>query len=178
MALPQVINHQDELLTLNIADQEPVRHPVDGYDIQPLFLDPENGIWVLHAKFPPGTTLPRHFHTGTVHFFTTKGSWNYVEHPEQKQMAGSYLYEPGGSIHQFCVPEDAEENAEGFMVVTGANINFDDDGNLQDITDAGAIEQAIIGVCQMAGRAVPRYIRPGADAAYAGGGEPIAEAAE
>lgn len=169
MAIPETINHQDRLLSVNINQQDPVQHPIDGYFIQPLFLDPENGTWVLYAKFPPGTLLPRHFHTGTVHFFTTKGTWNYVEYPDDKQVAGSYLYEPGGSIHQFSVPEDAEEDAEGFMVVTGANVNFDDDDNLIDITDAGAIEQAIMGVCQMMQRDAPRYIKPGASAGFSFG---------
>ncbi|GAA0477354.1 2,4'-dihydroxyacetophenone dioxygenase family protein [Parasphingorhabdus litoris] len=166
MSLPEVINHQDHLLSVNINEQEAVQHPTDGYFIQPLFLDSENGTWVLYAKFPPGTLLPRHFHTGTVHFFTTKGSWNYVEYPEDKQTAGSYLYEPGGSIHQFSVPKDAKEAAEGFMVVTGANINFDDDDNFIDVSDAGTIEQAVLTVCQMMGRDAPRYIRPGASAAF------------
>ncbi len=166
MNFPGNINHQDSLLSLNINDLEPVQHPTEGYFLQPLFLDAENGTWVLYAKFPPGTLLPRHFHTGTVHFFTTKGTWNYVEYPEDKQTAGSYLYEPGGSIHQFMVPEDAEENAEGFMVVSGANVNFDDNDKLIDITDAGAIEQAIAAVCQITGRDTPRYIRPGAAADF------------
>lgn len=168
MALPEVINHQDRLLTVNINDQEAVTDPIDGVDIKPLFLDPENGTWVLYAKFKPGTTLPKHFHTGTVHFFTTKGMWHYVEYPKDKQTAGSYLYEPGGSIHQFHVPEDEPDGAEGFMVVSGANINFDENDEFRDIMDAGAIEAAILGVCQMMGQDVPKYIKPGAGAVSTG----------
>ncbi|MEP0070902.1 2,4'-dihydroxyacetophenone dioxygenase family protein [Pyruvatibacter sp.] len=167
MALPHAITHQNRLLTLNINEQKAVRHPIDGYDIQPLFLDSENGTWVLYAKFPPGTKLPQHFHTGTVHFFTTAGMWHYVEHAEDKQTAGSYLYEPGGSIHQFYVPEDATEAAEGFMVVSGANINFDADGNFVDITDAGALEQGIRAAAEMAGQEMPAFIKPGAESALA-----------
>ena len=166
MALPEVINHQDRLLTININDEAPVTEPEIGYQIQPLFLDAENGTWVLYMSFPPGTKLPCHFHTGTVHFFTTKGMWHYVEYPEDKQIAGSYLYEPGGSIHQFYVPEDATESAEGFMVVSGANINFDDDGNYIDTLDAGAIEQTVLALCKLSGQAVPRYIKPGSGAVY------------
>lgn len=166
MALPQTINHQDHLLTVNIHEQEAVPNPADGSLITPLFLDPENGVWVLYAKFKPGTLLPQHFHTGTVHFFTTKGTWNYVEYPDDVQTAGSYLYEPGGSIHQFMVPEDSEDGAEGFMVVYGANVNFDDDGNFTDIMDAGSIEAAILAVCQAMGRDAPNYIKPGAGAVF------------
>lgn len=169
MALPNVINHQDHLLTVNINDQEAIIDPIDGLEVKPLFLDPENGTWVLYVTFQPGTVLPKHFHTGTVHFFTTKGTWHYVEYPEDKQTAGSYLYEPGGSIHQFCVPEDAEEAAEGFMVVRGANINFEESDNFRDILDAGAIEQLIQGISKMTGKEPPKYIRPGKGAQYAAG---------
>ena len=160
MALPNAIHHQDKLLTVNIGDETSVYNPIDGYDIHPLFLDPENGTWVLYAKFPPGTVLPKHFHTGTVHFFTTKGAWNYLEYPDDIQTAGSYLYEPGGSIHTFSVPADATEAAEGFMVVSGANVNFDEYDEFQDILDAGAIEQAIVAICQEMGTKPPRYIKP------------------
>ena len=161
MALPETITHQEHLLTINLNDEHGVTHPTEGYEIRPLFLDRENGTWVLYAKFPPGTLLPRHFHTGTVHFFTTKGRWNYVEYPEDPQTAGSYLYEPGGSIHQFSVPADATEAAEGFMVVSGANVNFDDEGNFVDITDAGSLEDGIAAAAQLQNVATPRYITPG-----------------
>ena len=63
MALPETINHQDYLLTVNIHDEEPVRHPIDGYDIQPLFLDAETGTWVRlevpidRVGLAAGTTL-------------------------------------------------------------------------------------------------------------------------
>lgn len=166
MTLPTTIHKQDHLLTLNIHAEAPIQEPVHGYEMHPLFLDPENGTWVLYARFPPGTKLPTHFHTGTVHFFTTRGEWHYAEHPDDPQTTGSYLYEPAGSIHQFCVPENAKEPAEGFMVVSGANINFDEHGNYQDTLDAGAIEATMLALCEMMGRPAPRYIKPGAPARF------------
>ena len=45
------------------------------------------------------------------------GSWHYTEYPDDLQVAGSYLFEPGGSIHQFQVPEDNTEVTDTFMVV-------------------------------------------------------------
>jgi 2,4'-dihydroxyacetophenone dioxygenase len=168
MGLPSVVTEQDRLLTINIYDQIPVTDPIDGVEITPLFLDRENGTWVLYAVFKPGTVLPKHFHTGTVHFFTTKGRWHYREYPQDEQVAGSYLYEPGGSIHQFCVPDDATESAEGFMVVSGANINFDESDVFLNIMDAGAIETGIVALCQALGREPPRYITPGRGAAISG----------
>lgn len=91
---------QDRLLTLNIKDGE-VLNTLPGVHVTPMYLDREKGIWVLYARFEPGTRLPRHYHSGVVHFFTTKGSWAYVEHPEDVQTEGSYLFEPAGSHHTF-----------------------------------------------------------------------------
>ncbi|MCP3018224.1 2,4'-dihydroxyacetophenone dioxygenase family protein [Cupriavidus basilensis] len=159
MALPKVVTHQDRLLSVNIHESQEFPGSESGSTIIPLFLDRENGVWVLYGKFDPGTTLPPHFHTGTVHFFTTKGQWNYVEYPDDPQTAGSYLYEPGGSVHTFSVPADATEPAEGFMVVYGANVIFAD-GEYQSVRDAGAIEEGILAAARKAGLPVPRYIRP------------------
>lgn len=163
MAIPTSVTKQDELLTVNIHDMTYVPGTEPGSEIIPLFIDRENGIWVLYGKFAPGTKLPTHFHTGTVHFYTTKGKWNYAEYPQNPQTAGSYLYEPAGSIHTFSVPDDAEEAAEGFMVVYGANVNFDGETFL-NVRDAGAIEDGILGHALKNGLPLPGYITPkGAD---------------
>ncbi|EFF74651.1 2,4'-dihydroxyacetophenone dioxygenase family protein [Achromobacter piechaudii] len=159
MTQPYTVTHQDRLLTVNIEDGVQLPGAAPGSSIIPLFLDRENGVWVLYGKFAPGTRLPTHFHTGVVHFYTTKGQWNYLEYPDDVQKAGSYLYEPGGSVHTFSVPEDATEPPEGFMVVFGANINFID-GQFANIRDAGAIEDSIIEAAKKAGLPMPRYIRP------------------
>ncbi len=158
MALPDGTTKQDRLLTLNIHDT--AAPSMDGVTLTPLFLDREAGVWVIYGKFAPGATLPTHYHTGTVHFFTTKGRWNYVEHPEDPQVAGSYLYEPGGSTHTFSVPADATEAAEGFMVVHGANINFID-GQYHSITDAASLETLFAAFAQATGTILPKYLRPG-----------------
>lgn len=165
MPLPKSFTHQDRLLSVNIGDATPFPGSEAGSTIIPLFLDRENGVWVLYGRFEPGTMLPPHFHTGTVHFFTTRGQWNYVEYPDDPQTAGSYLYEPGGSIHTFSVPADATEPAEGFMVVYGANVIFQD-GEFQGVRDAGAIEDGILNAARAMGLPVPRYIRPGGGATF------------
>ncbi|MGO4326235.1 2,4'-dihydroxyacetophenone dioxygenase family protein [Cupriavidus sp. 2TAF22] len=165
MPLPKTITHQDRLLTLNIHDVEEFPGSEPGSTIIPLFLDKENGVWVLYGKFEPGTKLPPHFHTGTVHFFTTKGQWNYEEYPQDPQTAGSYLYEPGGSVHTFMVPPDAKEAAEGFMVVYGANVIFSG-GEYESVRDAGAIEAGILSAAKRAGKPVPKYIRPKGGASF------------
>lgn len=159
MALPSVIHHQDKLLTLNTNDLPILRDSVaPGVDIQPLFLDPQNGVWVLRVIFAPGVTLPNHFHTGAVHGFTLSGKWYYTQYPDQPQTAGSYLYEPGGSIHQFRTPADNTEPTETLFVVTGANINFDDNNNYHSIMDAGMIVKMVEALAKAQGHGKARYI--------------------
>ena len=160
MALPEPINHQDFLLTLDTSKLPVLNEALPGVDLHPLFIDAENGLWVLRAQFQPGVTLPMHFHTGTVHFYTMSGCWYYLEYPEQKQTAGCYLYEPGGSVHTFCTPEDNEGPTDGIMVVAGANVNFDAEGNFINIMDAGWIEQAALAAAKAQGLGTPRYIKP------------------
>lgn len=162
MNFPGTINVQDRLLTINIPKSGEVLNTLPGVHVTPCFLDAENGLWVLYARFDPGTVLPKHFHTGTVHFYTTAGSWAYVEHPEDVQTPGSYLYEPGGSIHTFRT----DEGTEGFMVVAGANINFNEDGSFLNIMDAGWIEEMIHAAAKTNGQEVPTYIRPGTPAGF------------
>lgn len=138
MSTPETITHQDKLLNIdtNVSKFiEGLLHP--NIKAHPLFLDPYNGVWVFRVKFGPGVTLPMHFHTGTVHLYTMSGCWYYSEYPDQKQTAGCYLFEPGGSVHQFNTPADNTEDTDTFMVVTGANVNFGPDGGYMGIMDAG-----------------------------------------
>ncbi|MBL8321291.1 MAG: 2,4'-dihydroxyacetophenone dioxygenase family protein [Acinetobacter sp.] len=152
------IKHQDYLLSINTKKEGEIKNGLPGVHVSPCFLDPENGIWVLYARFEPETLLPRHFHTGTVHFLTTAGSWNYMEYPEDVQTAGSYLFEPAGSIHTFYT----KEGTEGFMVVQGANVNLNADDSLMFIMDAGWIENMLHTVAKETNQKVPRYIKPNA----------------
>jgi hypothetical protein len=168
MALPEQITHQDRLLTLNIHREPAIDlgHLIPGMKLWPLFLDPDNGTWVLYAHYAPGTRLPKHFHTGAVHFFTTRGTWGYEEYPQDPQTAGSYLYEPPGTVHTFNIPAEATETVEGFMVVSGVNVVFDDDGNYLGTDHAGSMEAIIIECAKRQGIDLPRYIRPGGRAGF------------
>ncbi len=159
MALPSVIHHQDKLLTLNTNDLPILKDAlVPGVNVQPLFLDPQNGIWVMRVIYAPGVTLPNHFHTGTVHAFTMSGKWFYTQYPDQPQTAGCYLYEPGGSIHQFRTPADNTEPTDTFFVVTGANVNFDENDNYHSMMDAGMIVQMVEALAKAQGHGKARYI--------------------
>jgi 2,4'-dihydroxyacetophenone dioxygenase len=167
MALPDAINEQARLLTLNIH-QEPAidfGHLSPGMKVWPLYLDTDSGVWVFYARYAPGTNLCQHFHGGQVHFFTTKGRWNYAEYPDDVQSEGSYLFEAAGSVHALSVPDDGE-CAEGFMVAFGVNINFDADGNYLGTDHAGSIEATILEAAKMQGIDMPRYLRPSGKVAF------------
>ena len=75
----------------------------DGIELQVLQIDVELGLWVIRNRFQPGCRVQTHKHTGSVFAFTNSGSWKYEEYPEVNT-AGSYLYEPAGSVHTLTVP--------------------------------------------------------------------------
>jgi quercetin dioxygenase-like cupin family protein len=135
--LPLVALPQGELLTVNI-DQIPLLKDAiaPGVSIQPLRLDPERGEWVVLGTLAPGAKLPLHYHTGPVQVWTIQGRWMYSEYPDQVQTAGSYLYEPGGSVHTFYCPEDNTEDTVALAWIEGAAINFNEDGTLHSVLDA------------------------------------------
>jgi quercetin dioxygenase-like cupin family protein len=139
-ALPLVALPQRELLTVNETNIPMVRNAVaPGVHVKPLRLDIENGEWVVRATFEPGATIPLHYHTGTAEVFTLSGRWHYLEYPNQPQTAGSYLYEPGSSVHTFITPADNTEDTVILVRVIGANINFTQDGQFHSILDAALL---------------------------------------
>ena len=81
-----------------------------------------------------------HYHTGTAEVYTFSGRWEYGEYPDQPQIAGSYLYEPGGSVHTFYCPEDNTEDTVVLLWMEGAQVSFNDDGTLHSINDATSIQ--------------------------------------
>lgn len=165
MVMPVPIFEHKELLTLNTNDlpiyENAMAPHFPGVDVQPLYLDPNLGVWCLRVRFHPGVRLPCHYHTGPVHLFTMSGKWSYAEYPDQPQTAGSYLYEPGGSIHTLTVPEDNTEITDTFMVVYGANVNFDQNGNFVNVMDATDIMRMIDNLIKERGLDPAKYIRPG-----------------
>jgi 2,4'-dihydroxyacetophenone dioxygenase len=135
-ALPQV-----ELLTVNI-DQIPVFKDLayPGIHIQPLRIDVEKGEWVYLSILEPGCSLPLHYHTGTAEVWTIKGRWEYYEYPDQPQTAGSYLYEPAGSVHTFYTPADNTEDTIALAWIQGAQVSFNEDGTFHSVVDAAALQ--------------------------------------
>ena len=53
--------------------------------------------------------------------------------------AGSYLYEPAGSVHTLHSPASNTEETDVWFTIYGANLNLDADGNVETVIDAHSI---------------------------------------
>jgi quercetin dioxygenase-like cupin family protein len=129
----------------------------DGTHLQLLQVDVDAGLWVIRTKFEAGVTVPTHKHTGEVFAFTLAGSWKYVEYPEVN-VAGSYLYEPAGSIHTLTVPAENDGMTDVWFAIYGANLNLDADGNVETVIDAGLVRDSYFALCEANGYDRPNVI--------------------
>jgi quercetin dioxygenase-like cupin family protein len=160
--LPCVALPQGELLTINEHNIPLIEDALGpGVNFKPLRLDLEAGCWVVLATIKPGAVLPLHYHTGIAEGYTLSCAWHYREYPDQLQTAGSYLYEPAGSVHTFVCPETNTEDTVLFIRVEGGNVNFTEDGQFHSILDAVTIRHL---TDQLAGE------RDLGDVDYIGGG--------
>ncbi|MEZ5137692.1 MAG: 2,4'-dihydroxyacetophenone dioxygenase family protein [Acidimicrobiales bacterium] len=116
-------------------DELPFVELEPGVELQVLQVDIPNGLWVIRNRFAPGVKVQKHKHTGQVFAFTQSGSWKYEEYPEVN-VAGSYLFEPAGSIHTLIVPETNTEVTDVWFAIYGANLNLADDGSVDLVIDA------------------------------------------
>jgi quercetin dioxygenase-like cupin family protein len=129
----------------------------EGVLLQALQIDLDQGLWIVRQRMTPGTTLPTHRHTGTVNAFTLSGSWKYLEYPEIN-VAGSYLYEPAGSVHTLHVPASNTGLTDVWFAIHGANLNMDADGEIQSVLDAGAVLKVYLSRCLKMGLPMPHII--------------------
>lgn len=130
---------------------------MEGVEFQLLQADIRAGIWVTRLRAEPGATIARHKHTGDVFAFTRSGSWKYLEYPEINT-AGSYLYEPAGSIHTLHVLASNTGITDVWFAIRGANLNLDAQGNVEAVLDAGFVLDFYLSACREMGFAEPDVI--------------------
>lgn len=130
----------------------------EGVDFQLLHADVEAGLWVIRVRFQPGVTIQRHKHTGEVFAVTIAGSWKYLEYPDVINTAGSYLYEPAGSIHTLHVPDTNQGVTDAWFAIRGANLNLDAEGRVESVLDAGMAMEVYLAQCEAAGYGRPDVI--------------------
>jgi hypothetical protein len=91
--------------------------------------DPVRGEVISLLKAPPGTTLPKHHHTGTVIVYTVQGRWKYIEHD---WIAGpkSVVFETAASEHTPLAMPDSKEDIITLNVTVGDLLYYDDKGQV------------------------------------------------
>ena len=119
------------------ADELPFVDIGGGNMLKVIHVDERQGLWIIENIFQNGFEVQTHKHTGPVYAYTTSGAWKYKEY-EYVNRAGSFLYEPAGSVHTLqCIEDDTHV----WFQMYGSNLNLDADGNVESVFDgAGTLE--------------------------------------
>jgi hypothetical protein len=125
---------------------------VPGASLRLLQADTRHGVYVMAGRLQGELEVGKHRHTGAVHMFTLAGAWKYHEH-DFVNTAGSYLYEPPGSVHTFYVPP-GDEITETLSVVYGETEYFDANDEIFQVSNAESNLRNYYEACEQAG--VPR----------------------
>jgi quercetin dioxygenase-like cupin family protein len=128
-----------------------------GVEMQVLQVDIPTGLWVVRMRLAPGATLATHRHGGEVFAFTIAGAWRYLEYPEVNR-AGSYLYEPAGSIHTLQALPANTGVTDVWFAIRGPNLNLDAAGNVSLVLDAGLVLKVYLSKCRKQGLPRPAVI--------------------
>ena len=100
----------------------------DGVWFQPCWFNVTCGGFSLVLKGLPGARVGTHYHVGTVHGYTMRGHWRYLEH-DWIARPGTYIYEPAGEAHTLVITEDSPEPMVAMFVVEGGLIFLDKEVN-------------------------------------------------
>ena len=122
----------------------------DTLDVKVPMASVKEGLWIIRTRFAAGHRVQTHRHTGQVYAYTLSGSWKYEE-SEYLNTAGSFLYEPAGSVHTLYVPETNTEVTDVWFQIYGANLDLDEGGNVESVTDAGTVLEGYLAGCRAMG---------------------------
>lgn len=119
------------------ADELPFVEIGGGNKLKVIQVDIGEGLWIVENVFQASYVVQTHRHTGPVYAYTARGAWKYQEY-EYVNRAGSFLYEPAGSVHTLEVIED---DTHVWFQMYGSNLNLDADGNIESVFDGpGTLE--------------------------------------
>jgi 2,4'-dihydroxyacetophenone dioxygenase len=108
-----------------------------GNKLKVIQVDVGAGLWIVENVFHTNYEVQTHKHTGPVYAYTTSGAWHYKEY-DYVNRAGSFLYEPAGSIHTL---ECIEDDTHVWFQMYGSNLNLDAEGNIESVFDGpGTLE--------------------------------------
>ena len=146
MTQPEAVHiGRDELPYVDIGD---------GSQLRVLQVKPKEGLWIVENIFQAGYEVDTHKHTGPVWGYTRSGAWKYKEY-EYVNRAGSFLYEPAGSLHTLqCIEDDTQV----WFQMYGSNINLDAEGNITSVVDGAMTLEFYLGMCAELGLARPNVL--------------------
>jgi quercetin dioxygenase-like cupin family protein len=120
------------------ADDLPWVDIGEGSKMKVIQVKEREGLWIVENIFQAGYAVQKHRHTGPVWGYTVSGAWKYKEY-DYVNRAGSFLYEPAGSVHTLqCI----EDNTQVWFHMYGANLNLDADGNVESVLDGATTLEA------------------------------------
>jgi 2,4'-dihydroxyacetophenone dioxygenase len=97
-----------------------------GSQFKLLSVVPEAGRFTLLLKVSKDVVAPVHKHVGAVEVFVLEGDFHYVDAPDIRFTAGSYLLEDAGAVHQPA----SLNGAVMVAVFHGPVEGLDSDGNV------------------------------------------------
>ena len=113
---------------INVDDERCWVPYAEGVWFQPCRFNVTSGGFSVVLKGLPGAKLGVHYHVGTVHGYTMRGHWRYLEH-DWIAKPGTFIYEPAGEAHTLVITDDSPEPALIFFVVEGGLIYLDKSPN-------------------------------------------------
>ncbi len=123
----------------------------DGSQLRVLQVKPKEGLWIVENIFQAGYEVDTHRHTGPVWGYTRSGAWKYKEY-DYVNRAGSFLYEPAGSVHTLqCIEDDTQV----WFQMYGSNINLDAEGNITSVVDGALTLEFYLAMCEEMGLPKP-----------------------
>ena len=136
------------------ADDLPFALLPDGSKLKVLQVREKEGLWIVENIFQAGYAVQKHRHTGPVWGYTTTGAWKYAEY-DYVNRAGSFLYEPAGSIHTLtCIEDDTQV----WFHMYGVNLNLAEDGSIESVADGASSLAAYFMLAEAQGLGRPNVI--------------------
>lgn len=132
------------------AEELPFLEFGGGNKLKVIQVKPREGLWIVENIFMAGFETQTHRHTGPAWGYTISGAWRFKE-SDDVYRAGSFVYEPAGSVHNLVCLED---NTHGWSLTYGAILPLDADGNVVSVIDGAATLAVYYALCDAEG--IPR----------------------
>jgi 2,4'-dihydroxyacetophenone dioxygenase len=136
------------------ADELPWVDIGEGSKLKVIQVKEHEGLWIVENIFQAGYEVQKHRHTGPVWGYTKSGAWKYKEY-DYVNRAGSFLYEPAGSVHTLqCI----EDNTQVWFHMYGVNLNLDENDNVESVADGAGALAFYLAMCEEMGLPRPNVL--------------------